>query len=618
MTGNALVRVHLSNVRRYGRDVSIALGRGATIVVAPNGTGKSALFEAIEFALTGKVARLADDLGALVRHQTEKTTVALEFVEGLCQANLVRGKPPQLVGDRSGVLGNAKLEDLPYLLRLTHLLDQRDTNWFVHAAAEQAGASLARLPVGRAAAQAGQVLGGARKAASGPRNEAESRKHLAEKVLDDWRSLLDERARWVDADQAVVDSEDLWARFAPLSDRAWGRSVPRDDRVEALAVHGADLSARLDRHVETLRKRGGDLAVAWSVVRDHPTKVAEAVARGEAFTKATAGREQLRLRLATAEAACTSHEGALARTNAAHAAVRMHLGLLDDLAAERANVTGLDGKFQQALADESAAMATLAELRAAAAQVEAAWANHASLDLLFDEADDSAVDVPRHHDEVVGIPHHPRLRPCRRAALREERPVEPVEERVRQQRRDYAPLWGAARRRLRRTALVLNGRPQERFDESENRAVGNPGSNAGHQFVMRDRVEVALQVRVVHRRIAVAKVRLDFFDGVEGRAPGPKPVRAVQEIRVEDRLQEEEHRCLHHPIPDGGNAQRTQFSVRLRDVHALHWLRAVGLQTKLLVDARQELRRAVLFVDDLVHRHAVDARCSAATLGRHR
>src|SRR5678815_3332253 len=51
-----------------------------------------------------------------------------------------------------------------------------------------------------------------------------------------------------------------------------------------------------------------------------------------------------------------------------------------------------------------------------------------ALDLLLDEPDDAVVDEPRHHDEVVGIPHQSRLRPCRRSVLREERSVEPVQE----------------------------------------------------------------------------------------------------------------------------------------------------------------------------------------------
>ena len=50
-----LKSITLSNIRRFGRDTTIELSRGATILLAPNGTGKTAFFEAIEFGLTGKI-----------------------------------------------------------------------------------------------------------------------------------------------------------------------------------------------------------------------------------------------------------------------------------------------------------------------------------------------------------------------------------------------------------------------------------------------------------------------------------------------------------------------------------------------------------------------------------
>src|SRR4051812_6427719 len=55
-----LSRICVSNFRAYGPDFLLDLppGPGVTIVAGPNGLGKTTLFEAMEWALTGSVARL--------------------------------------------------------------------------------------------------------------------------------------------------------------------------------------------------------------------------------------------------------------------------------------------------------------------------------------------------------------------------------------------------------------------------------------------------------------------------------------------------------------------------------------------------------------------------------
>ncbi|WP_044187033.1 AAA family ATPase [Hyalangium minutum] len=54
-----LRRIEISNFRAYGDNFSLALpGPGVTILTGPDGAGKSTFFEAIEWALTGRVRRL--------------------------------------------------------------------------------------------------------------------------------------------------------------------------------------------------------------------------------------------------------------------------------------------------------------------------------------------------------------------------------------------------------------------------------------------------------------------------------------------------------------------------------------------------------------------------------
>lgn len=91
-----LRRIEISNFRAYGEQFSIALpGPGVTILTGPEGLGKSAFFESIEWALTGRVRRLealtreglepGKTYGLLARREGNAPVahyrVALEFVD---------------------------------------------------------------------------------------------------------------------------------------------------------------------------------------------------------------------------------------------------------------------------------------------------------------------------------------------------------------------------------------------------------------------------------------------------------------------------------------------------------------------------------------------------------
>ena len=54
-----LEHITIGDIRRFASKVNIPVSRGATIVLAPNGTGKTTLFEGIELSLTGEVGRLS-------------------------------------------------------------------------------------------------------------------------------------------------------------------------------------------------------------------------------------------------------------------------------------------------------------------------------------------------------------------------------------------------------------------------------------------------------------------------------------------------------------------------------------------------------------------------------
>src|ERR1035437_7128665 len=78
-----------------------------------------------------------------------------------------------------------------------------------------------------------------------------------------------------------------------------------------------------------------------------------------------------------------------------------------------------------------------------------------------------------------------------------------------------------------------------------------------------------------------------------GRAPRSEPVRTIQEIRLKDRLQDQQGRHLHYPVAYRRNPQRPQLPIRLRNVHALHRLRLVGPRPQRFLDSFPKSRCAL-------------------------
>src|SRR5690349_10929662 len=96
-----LKSITLSNIRRFGAETTIELSRGATILLAPNGTGKTAIFEAIEFALTGKISRLDGNLVPIIRDSQSMARVSLDFGDLQASAQVTNIGDVETSGDLS-------------------------------------------------------------------------------------------------------------------------------------------------------------------------------------------------------------------------------------------------------------------------------------------------------------------------------------------------------------------------------------------------------------------------------------------------------------------------------------------------------------------------------------
>jgi len=145
-----LNKISISNARRFAKDVEIDFGKGATILLAPNGTGKTTIFEAIELALTGTLeSKLGNPPNALIRDGKTELDIRLDFEKNLyCEVAFRHGRTPVLKGDHVKLFQD-RLTSVPYLLGLTHILDQRGKGWFVTSLENEAGSSLDKLSIGQ-------------------------------------------------------------------------------------------------------------------------------------------------------------------------------------------------------------------------------------------------------------------------------------------------------------------------------------------------------------------------------------------------------------------------------------------------------------------------------------
>lgn len=143
-------KITINNARRLGQNIEIGFGEGATIILAPNGTGKTTIFEAIELALTGKIKRLENFPDAIIRNGLSEMNVRLDFSRGkYCEVTYKRGGNCIRNGDFAELFDNESSSSLPYLFRLTHFLEQRCNEWFVEQDNKHAGNLLSQIPLGR-------------------------------------------------------------------------------------------------------------------------------------------------------------------------------------------------------------------------------------------------------------------------------------------------------------------------------------------------------------------------------------------------------------------------------------------------------------------------------------
>lgn len=202
--------IELSNIRRFSSNVRIDIGPGATILIAPNGTGKTAIFEAIELALTGNIHRLGNSYIPIIKDGFKTASVKLNF----------DGWSREISVSKAGVLeiDPGRLDKLfpgvdpsyyPYLLRLTHLLDQRGKQWFVQGDSANAGEQLSRLPLGREAVQILQKMMPIKRALTQEKNNTAKQLEASSISLQRLEKLQAERLQALSSVRPLISLENI-------------------------------------------------------------------------------------------------------------------------------------------------------------------------------------------------------------------------------------------------------------------------------------------------------------------------------------------------------------------------------------------------------------------------
>uniref|UniRef100_UPI002898E25B hypothetical protein n=1 Tax=Lachnoclostridium sp. TaxID=2028282 RepID=UPI002898E25B len=282
-------KISISNARRFGNNINIDFGKGATILLAPNGTGKTTVFEAMELALTGEIRRLENSLDAIIREGMVDMSTRLEFSKDkYCQVDYVRGGNVQLSGIHDTLFKVDNSSSVPYLFRLTHLHEQRAGEWLVEKGENEAGDILRRLPIG---SEINQII---KKKTSCLREmrlrekKAESDLEIAKVELSDFEELVNKRNSYI-SDNILMPIKEITSSLTLIGEMLnkyediEGYNVTQlnnqFEKIRVLLFQGSNEIKALSIKLNVLKERVATYVLNKNLLVQIQTRISEAMNR---------------------------------------------------------------------------------------------------------------------------------------------------------------------------------------------------------------------------------------------------------------------------------------------------------------------------------------------------
>lgn len=339
-----LERIEIANFRAYGDSFTLSLpkGPGITLIHGPNGLGKTTLFDAVEWCLTGRISRFDDYLTAAAGRRTGYLTrfgapegshrVSLYF-SGANPIDRGLGVAPT-VEEVVEVLKQPHwpgVSDLGMYLSITHFLGQSAKQRFsVKRPKEQWDALKGPAGVDRVNYIRDRLGGQAARMAFNRRiRQAEDNLEQARKALANWRELSEQlqrtrslaRVRDAMSPTKVIETcIQVILSFEPLSDPAPKDFAQQGVAPEAVLEHTREVIGRARELVQselssatTLETLAEELERIAADQRALEELVTAEVTKQEHYAKALAQIEE-QLRTARAEGDAANHKLVSAQT----------------------------------------------------------------------------------------------------------------------------------------------------------------------------------------------------------------------------------------------------------------------------------------------------------------
>jgi DNA repair exonuclease SbcCD ATPase subunit len=292
-----LKRVSIQNFRAYGEFTVELPGPGVTILLGPNGLGKSSFFESIEWALTGRIERLEKlyfdgrlhkdgdlyldnhlarlssqekpaskfgvildfgEFGKIQRVKSRRANAAA-FTEKLSPSEQ---EVKRLICDDRWML---QIDDLNAYLRTTHFLAQSTRMRLASRDPKERWQDV-QGPAGmlKLSTVGARLGGGTTRALHKAQTSASDDLESARKNLKRWDELISRRdkQREIVTGGGAVSNEDANRIVEQLADilrgigaqlAAWDRTEMLDQRIQRVAAASADFAVRLQTREEQLK-----------------------------------------------------------------------------------------------------------------------------------------------------------------------------------------------------------------------------------------------------------------------------------------------------------------------------------------------------------------------------